>query len=91
MTGTPLRLAVLHGGPSREHEVSNRSGEAVARELRERGHHVLPVLIEPDGRWCLEGPNHPRIPQAVSDAASTTTGRASCLGSRRMPCKSNFA
>ena len=38
--GQQLRIGVLMGGPSAEREVSLRSGAAVARALRERGHAV---------------------------------------------------
>jgi D-alanine-D-alanine ligase len=50
-----MRVAVLSGGRSSEHDVSLRSGEAVARGLREAGHEVLPVTIARDGSWSLAG------------------------------------
>ena len=50
-----MRVAVLHGGRSSEHEVSLRSGAAVAEGLAEAGHEVIPVLIDRDGRWSREG------------------------------------
>jgi D-alanine-D-alanine ligase len=50
-----LRVAVLRGGRSSEHEVSLRSGESVAAGLREAGHEVLDVVIARDGRWRAEG------------------------------------
>ncbi len=40
------RLAVLMGGPSREREVSLRSGEAVAGALEARGHGVARVVVD---------------------------------------------
>jgi D-alanine-D-alanine ligase len=46
-----MRVAVLRGGRSSEHDVSLRSGAAVANGLREAGHEVIEVLIERDGRW----------------------------------------
>jgi len=46
------RIVVLSGGPSREHDVSIKSGDAVARALAAAGHHVLPVVIDEDG-WRL--------------------------------------
>ena len=42
---TPLRVAVLKGGPSSEREVSLRSGEAVAAALAEAGHNVCEVDV----------------------------------------------
>jgi D-alanine-D-alanine ligase len=49
-----MRVAVLRGGRSSEHDVSLRSGAAVAAGLREAGHEVAEVLIERDGRWLAE-------------------------------------
>ena len=50
-----MRVAVLSGGRSSEHEVSLESGASVAAGLREAGHEVIPVLIERDGRWTHDG------------------------------------
>src|SRR5690348_7901064 len=36
----PLHITVMLGGPSAEREVSLRTGKAVAKALRERGHQV---------------------------------------------------
>lgn len=46
-----LRVAVLYGGRSGEHEVSVRSAEAVMNALRSEGHEVLPYLISKSGKW----------------------------------------
>jgi len=46
-----VRVAVLSGGRSSEHEVSLRSGASVAEGLRGGGHEVVEVLIGRDGRW----------------------------------------
>ncbi len=50
-----MRVAVLSGGRSSEHEISLESGASVAAGLREAGHEVVPVLLERDGRWTREG------------------------------------
>jgi D-alanine-D-alanine ligase len=50
-----MKVAVLSGGRSSEHEVSLRSGEAVARGLREAGHEPLPMTIARDGGWSFHG------------------------------------
>jgi D-alanine-D-alanine ligase len=50
-----MRVAVLRGGRSSEHEVSLRSGESVAAGLRDAGHEVVDVLIARDGRWTADG------------------------------------
>jgi len=50
-----MRVAVLSGGRSSEHDVSLRSGEAVARGLEEAGHEALRVTIARDGGWARDG------------------------------------
>jgi len=50
-----MRVAVIRGGRSSEHEVSLRSGTAVAGGLREAGHEVTEVTITRDGGWFAEG------------------------------------
>jgi D-alanine-D-alanine ligase len=50
-----VRVAVLSGGRSSEHEVSLRSGAAVARGLREAGHEAVEVTIGRDGSWRAAG------------------------------------
>jgi D-alanine-D-alanine ligase len=50
-----MKVAVLSGGRSSEHDVSLRSGAAVARGLREAGHDVVEVTIARDGRWSAPG------------------------------------
>jgi D-alanine-D-alanine ligase len=50
-----MRVAVISGGRSSEHEVSLRSGAAVAAGLEAAGHETIPVLIEREGRWKANG------------------------------------
>jgi D-alanine-D-alanine ligase len=50
-----MKVAVLKGGRSSEHDVSLASGGAVAGGLREAGHEVTEVLVERDGRWTCDG------------------------------------
>jgi D-alanine-D-alanine ligase len=50
-----VRVAVLSGGRSSEHDVSLRSGAAVARGLREAGHEAVEVTIGRDGAWRASG------------------------------------
>ena len=46
-----MRVAVLSGGRSSEHDVSLASGASVAGGLRAGGHEVLDVRLERDGTW----------------------------------------
>ncbi len=59
-----MRVAVLSGGRSSEHDVSLRSGEAVATGLEEAGHEPLRVIVERDGSWSCEGAALPVVPGA---------------------------
>jgi D-alanine-D-alanine ligase len=50
-----MKVAVLSGGRSSEHEISLRSGESVARGLENAGHEALRVTISREGRWSRDG------------------------------------
>jgi D-alanine-D-alanine ligase len=50
-----MRVAVLSGGRSSEHDVSLRSGEAVTRGLEQAGHEPLRVTISRAGAWSHDG------------------------------------
>jgi D-alanine-D-alanine ligase len=54
-----LKVALLFGGRSGEHEVSLRSAASVAAGLRPR-HDVLGVLVDKSGRWLLQEGDAPR-------------------------------
>ena len=59
-----MRVAVLGGGISSEHEVSLRSAASVAAGLREAGHETVEVTIDREGGWSVDG-----------EAVSFTPGR----------------
>jgi D-alanine-D-alanine ligase len=50
-----MRVAVLAGGRSSEHEVSLASAAAVREGLRRAGHEPLAVEVSRAGRWTSEG------------------------------------
>lgn len=50
-----MRVAVLSGGRSSEHDVSLASGEGVAAGLTQAGHEVVRVTLERDGTWVCDG------------------------------------
>ncbi|HTZ87666.1 MAG TPA: D-alanine--D-alanine ligase family protein [Solirubrobacteraceae bacterium] len=56
---TRLRVAVLSGGRSSEHEVSLSSGAAVREGLESVGHEVVDVRIGRNGRWHRAGEQEP--------------------------------
>ncbi|MGH9309503.1 MAG: D-alanine--D-alanine ligase family protein [Vicinamibacterales bacterium] len=57
-----LRVGVLYGGRSGEHEVSIASAAAVFAHLDKTRYEAVPIRIEKDGRWCLAD----RAPTAMS-------------------------
>jgi D-alanine-D-alanine ligase len=50
-----MRIAVLAGGRSSEHDVSLASAASVREGLRAAGHEVVDVLLERDGSWSHDG------------------------------------
>jgi D-alanine-D-alanine ligase len=52
---TPLRVAVLGGGRSSEHEVSLASAASVRAGLEEAGHEPIAIEVGRDGVWRRDG------------------------------------
>jgi D-alanine-D-alanine ligase len=50
-----VRVAVLAGGRSSEHEISILSGRAVREGLEAAGHETISVEISRGGRWSVDG------------------------------------
>jgi len=48
-----LRVGVIYGGRSGEHEVSLASAAAVFQNLNPERYEAIPIRIEKDGRWML--------------------------------------
>ena len=59
-----LRVAVIFGGKSGEHEVSIASAASIFKHLDPSRYEAVPIKIEKDGRWMLTGD----IPKAISAA-----------------------
>jgi D-alanine-D-alanine ligase len=93
MTAERIRLVVLHGGRSAEHEVSNVSAVHVLRALDPGRYHVVPVGITHDGRWVVRpelaaGVRPNELPPALSatgdevalpDVTSSTPGETTVV------------
>ena len=74
-----MRVAVLAGGRSSEHDVSLQSAGSVGDGLREAGHEVVWVELARDGTWRCDGVEIPVTPgrgllecDAVFSAPSTS-------------------
>jgi D-alanine-D-alanine ligase len=59
-----LRVGVLYGGRSSEHEISVASAAAIFAHLDRQRYEAVPIRIEKDGRWLLAD----RPPSAASAA-----------------------
>lgn len=73
-----LRVGVIYGGKSGEHEVSLASAASIFKHLDRRRYEAVPIRIEKDGRWLL--PDSP--PTAISAAdviAQTGSGSLAAL------------
>jgi D-alanine-D-alanine ligase len=57
-----MRVAVLGGGRSSEHDVSLASAESVRAGLAEGGHEAVDVRIDREGRWTSGGETLPLEP-----------------------------
>jgi D-alanine-D-alanine ligase len=57
-----LRVGVIYGGRSGEHEVSVVSASAIFKHLDRSRYEAIPIRIDKDGRWLLTG----AAPTAIS-------------------------
>ena len=64
MRVTKLRVGVIYGGRSGEHEVSIASAASIFKHLDRTRYEPVPIRIEKDGRWALGG----KVPTAISAA-----------------------
>jgi D-alanine-D-alanine ligase len=67
-----LRVGVIYGGRSGEHEVSIASAAAVLQNLDKQRYEPIPIRIEKDGRWLIAD----RLPSSASAADVIEQSRA---------------
>jgi D-alanine-D-alanine ligase len=67
-----LRVGVIYGGRSGEHEVSIVSASSIFKHLDPDRYEPVPIRIEKDGRWVLAD----RAPAVMSAADVTSIGSA---------------
>jgi len=77
-----IRVGVIYGGRSGEHEVSLASAAAVFQNLDPSRYDPIPILIEKDGRWALPG-EPPKVMKAA-DVIKDRTGAALTNASREV-------
>ena len=82
-----MRVALLFGGRSVEHEVSVDSARAVARAFDDTEHDCVPVAVDGDGRWLdpsrsadLLASDAARVPDGAGEALRVEPGRPALVG-----------
>ena len=70
MTDRRIRLAILYGGRSAEHEVSVVSARSVMAAVDRSKYDVVPIAITKGGRWMLPA----KTPDELTAAAGTLPG-----------------
>src|SRR5579872_4952217 len=60
-----LRVGVLFGGRSGEHEVSLASAASVIRALDPEKYEAVPIGISKDGRWLAGTKAHQMLPEVL--------------------------
>ena len=65
MNGKRLRIGILFGGRSGEHEVSIASANSVLRALDPERYEALPIGITKDGRWLVGASAQKLLPEVL--------------------------
>jgi D-alanine-D-alanine ligase len=76
--GKKLRIGVIFGGRSGEHEVSLRSAESIIKAMDKTKYEVVPIGITKEGRWLTSGNATAMLPEAVM--ASTSQQQVAIIG-----------
>lgn len=69
-----LRVGVLFGGRSSEHEISLRSALTIMSAMDRERYEIVPVGIDHDGRWYLESDALKVLAEATPNLAALSAG-----------------
>jgi D-alanine-D-alanine ligase len=78
-----LRVGVIFGGRSGEHEVSIRSARAIIESIDQRKFEVVPIAITKEGKWLAPAQSAQLLPPAVHErmaANGPATGDVALIG-----------
>jgi len=77
-----VRVGVIFGGRSGEHEVSIRSARAIVESIDRKKFEVVPIAITKEGKWLPPAHSAQLLPASVQPllASSATTGDVALLG-----------
>lgn len=62
-----LRVAIVRGGPSDEHDVSLSSAQSVKEHLDMTKYEVIDVFVSKEGKWSIDGAGATNDDQAIED------------------------
>src|SRR4051794_12308698 len=71
---TKIRIGVIYGGRSGEHEVSGRSARSVIEAVDTEKFGVIPVAITKEGRWLSPAESASMLPESARLKLSNYTG-----------------
>ena len=78
-----LRVGVIFGGRSGEHEVSIRSARAIVESIDQRKYEVVPIAITKEGKWLAPAQSVQLLPPSTHDrmaANGPATGDVALIG-----------
>jgi D-alanine-D-alanine ligase len=78
-----LRVGVIFGGRSGEHEVSIRSARAIVESIDQRKFEVVPIAITKEGKWLAPASSAQLLPPTVHErmaANGPATGDVALIG-----------
>ncbi len=85
MHSKKIRVAVLYGGRSGEHEVSLQSAASVVKNLNTERFEIIPIGIDKQGRWLLNNFAHLGVGSATKSLLLQTTS------SEQLPSITHFS
>ena len=71
MTRSRIRVGVIFGGRSGEHEVSLRSAKSVIDAMDSSRYDIVPIAITKSGKWLASSDATQLLPEAVVDRGDT--------------------
>ena len=67
-----LRIGVIFGGRSGEHEVSIRSAQAIIEAINQKKFDVVPIAINKEGKWLGPAQAARLLPESVHSALAVS-------------------
>jgi D-alanine-D-alanine ligase len=71
-----LRVGVIFGGRSGEHEISLRSARAIIESIHQRKFEVVPIAITEEGKWLAPAQSAQQLPAAVHNLVASNTAES---------------